>query len=78
MSRRFSCVIPGVQEFFISLFVSEVAYLVHVDSLYLIKPMVVGFCWRCNWTMGSSINVLTDLILFRYQTAMKYIINFNY
>ena len=20
-------------------------------------------CWRCNWTVGSSINVLTDLIL---------------
>ena len=39
------------------------------------KPMVVGFCWRCNWTVGSSTNVLTDLILFRYQTAIKYAIN---
>ena len=59
-------------------FASEVAYLVRVDSLYVIKPMVVGFFWRCNWTVGSSINVLTDLILFRYKTARKYTINFNY
>ena len=59
-------------------FTSEVAYLVRVDCLYLTKPMVVGFCWRSNWTVGSSINVLTDLILFRYKTAIKYTINFNY
>ena len=60
-------------------FVSKVAYLVSVDCLYLIKPMVVGLCWRFNWTVGSSgINVLTDLILFRYQTAIKYTINFSY
>ena len=59
-------------------FACEVAYLVRVDCLYLIKPMVVAFCWRCNWKVGSSINVLTDLILFRYQTAIKYTINFNY
>ena len=59
-------------------FASEVAYLVRVDCLYLIKPMVLGFFWRCNWTVGSSINVLTDLILFRYKTALKYTINFNY
>ena len=78
MSRRFSCVTPGVQELPISLSESEVAYLLRVDCLYLIKPMVVGFCRRCNWTVGSSINVLTDLILFRYQTAIKYKINFNY
>ena len=57
---------------------SELAFLVRMDCLYLIKPMVVGFCWRCNWTVGSSINVLTDLILFRYKTAIKYTINFNY
>ena len=78
MSRRFSCVTPGVWELPISLFASEVAYLVRVDCLYLIKPMVVGFCWRCNWTVGSSINVLTNLIFFRYQTAIKYTINFDY
>ena len=59
-------------------FASEVAYLVLVVCLYLIKPMVVRFCWRCNWTVGSSINLLTDLILFRYKTAIKNTINFNY
>ena len=59
-------------------FTSEVAYLGRVDCLYLIKPTVVGFRWRCNWPVGSSINVLTDLILFRYKTAIKYTINFNY
>ena len=77
MSRRFSCVTPGAWELPISLFASEVAYLVRVDCLYLIKPMVVGFCSRCNWIVGSSINVLTDLILFLSQTAVKYTINFN-
>ena len=56
----------------------ERGYLVRVDCLYLIKPLVVVFCWKCNWTVGSCINALTDLILFRYQTAIKYIINFNY
>ena len=59
MSRRFSCVTIGVWELSISLFTSKVPYLVRVDCLYLIKRMVVGFCWRCNWTVGSSINVLT-------------------
>ena len=44
MSRRFSCVTPGVRELPISLFASEVAFLVCVEYLYLIKPMVVGFC----------------------------------
>ena len=77
MSQRLSCVIPGVRELPISFFASEVAYLVRVDCLYLIKPMVVGFCSRCNWIVGSSINVLTDLILFRSQTVIKYTINFN-
>ena len=77
MSRRFSCVTPGAWELPISLFASEVAYLVRVDCLYLIKPMVVGFCSRCNWIVGSSINVLTDLILFRSQTVIKYTINLN-
>ena len=48
MSRRFSCVNPGVGKLHISLFASEVAYLVRMDCLYLIKPMVVGFCWRLN------------------------------
>ena len=37
----------------------------------------VFFCSRCNWIVGSSINVLTDLILFRSQTVIKYTINFN-
>ena len=59
-------------------FASEVTYLVHVDCLYLIKRMVIDFCWRFNWTVGSSINVLSDLILFQYQTAIKYTINLNY
>ena len=78
MCQRFLCVTPGVLERLISLFENEVTYLVRVDCLYLIKPLVVGFCWKCNWTVGSCINALTDLILFRYQTAIKYIINFNY
>ena len=26
-------------------------------------------CLKCNWTMGSSVNVLTDLIIFCYQTV---------
>ena len=72
MSRRFSCVTPGIRELPISPFASEVAYLVRVDCLYLIKPMVNSFCSRCNWIVGSIINVLTDLILFRYQIAIKY------
>ena len=71
MIRRFSCVTPGAWELSISLFASEVAYLVRVECFYLIKPMVVGFCGRCNWTVDSSINVLTDTILFRYQTAIS-------
>ena len=78
MSQRFSCITPGVRELPISLFASEVAYLVLVDCLYLIKPMVVGFFWRCNLTVGRSINVLTDFILFRYQTAIKQTLNFNH
>ena len=76
-SKIFLCY-PSGSELPISLFASEVAYLVRVDCLYLTKPMVVGFCWGYNWIVGSSINVLTDLILFRYQTAIKYTINFNY
>ena len=78
MSRRFSCVTTGVQELPISLSASEAGYLVGVECLYLVKPVVVDFCWRCNWTIGSSINVLTDLILFRYQTAIKYKTHFKY
>ena len=70
MSQRFSCATLGVRELPISLFASEVAYLVRVDCLYLIKLMVVGFWWRCNSIVGSSISFLTDLILFRYQTAI--------
>ena len=38
----------------------------------------VFFYSRCNWIVDSSINILTDLILFHYQTAIKYTINFNY
>ena len=70
-SKIFLCYPPGIRELPISLFASEVPYLVRVDCLYLIKPMVVGFCSRCNWIVGSSTNVLTDLILFRYQTAIN-------
>ena len=58
MRRRFSCVTPGIRELPISISASEVAYLVRVDCLYLIKLMVVGFCSRCDWIVGSSINVL--------------------
>ena len=65
MSRRFSSVTPGVWELPISLSTSEMANVVRVDYLYLIKRMVVSFCWRRNWIVGSSINVLTRLILFR-------------
>ena len=76
----------GVEDFFtprfwklpISLSASKVAYLVRVGCSYLIKPMVVGFCLRCNWTVGISINVLTDLVFIHYQTALKYTINYNY
>ena len=42
MSQRFSYITPGVRELLVSLLESEVAYLVCVDCLYLIKPMVVG------------------------------------
>ena len=51
---------------------------------FLVLPQEFGnfpsvfFCSRCNWIVGSSINILTDLILFHYQTAIKYTINFNY
>ena len=69
---------PRGSEIYHQSFAREVAYLVHVDCLYLIKPLVVGFCWRCNWTVGSRINIMIGLILFRYKTAMKYTINFNY
>ena len=24
---------------------------------------------KCNWTVGSSVNVLTDLVISRYQTV---------
>ena len=41
-----------------------------VECLYLIKSMLFGFCSRCNWIVGSSINVLTVLIAFGYQTAI--------
>ena len=71
MSRRFSCVTPRAWRLPISLSASEVAYLVRLECFYLIKPMAVGFCGRCNWTVDSSINVLTDFILFRYQTAIS-------
>ena len=59
-------------------FASEFVYLMRVDCLYVIKPIVGGFCWRGNRAVGSSINVLTDLILFSYQIAVKYTINFDY
>ena len=71
VNRRFSSVTLGIRKLPISLFASEVVHLVRVDCLYLIKPMALGFCWRCDWNLGSSVNVLTDLILFRYQTNIK-------
>ena len=55
MSPRFSNVTPGVRELLISLFVSEVTYLAHVECLYLIKPMVVGFCWRLMLLLVMSV-----------------------
>ena len=78
MIRRYFCVSPEVWQLPINLCMSEGAYLVHLNCLYLIKLMVVGFCSRSNWTVGSSIKAITDLILFHYQTATKYTINFNY
>ena len=59
--------LPKGFENFPSVSASEVAYLVRLDFIYLIKPLVVGFYWRCNWTVGRSINVLTNVILFRHQ-----------
>ena len=44
-SKIFLCY-PGVWELPISLFASEMVYLVLVECLYLIKPMVVDFRWR--------------------------------
>ena len=46
MHRKISCVTLGVWEFPISLFAIEVAYLVHMECLCLVNPMVVSFCWR--------------------------------
>ena len=56
MNLRFLVLIRGMRhggetDIFLCL-QSEVAYLVRVDCLYLMKPLVVGFCWRCNWTVG--------------------------
>ena len=44
---------------------------VHVRSL-----LSLSIDSECNWIIGSSVNVLTDLTIFRYQTALKYTINF--
>ena len=44
---------------------------VHVRSL-----LSLSIDSECNWIIGSSVNVLTDLTIFRYQTAIKYTINF--
>ena len=44
MSQRFPRVTPAVWQVPLSLFASEVlAYLVRVECLYMIKPMVVNF-----------------------------------
>ena len=40
--RRFSFITPAIWELPINFFASEVAYLVHLECLYLIKPM-------CGW-----------------------------
>ena len=42
-SKIFLCYPRGF-ELPISFFASKVLYLVRVERLYLIKPMVVGFC----------------------------------
>ena len=60
MSQRFSYVTPRAWELSISFSANKVGYLVRVECLYLIKPVGVGFCWRCNWTVASSINVLAN------------------
>ena len=44
---------------------------VHVRSL-----LSLSIDSECNWIIGSSVNVLNDLTIFRYQTAIKYTINF--
>ena len=56
-----------------------------VSKIFSCYPRDSGTCHQfffvqgvINWIVGSSINVLTDLILFRYQTTIKYTINFNY
>ena len=41
--KIFSCY-PKDCELPVSYFASDVAYLGHVECLYLIMPMVVGFC----------------------------------
>ena len=46
MHRKISRVTLGVWELPISLFAIEVAYLVHMECLCLVNPMVVSFCWR--------------------------------
>ena len=45
--------------------------------------LLIFNCLKCskhhkehNWTVGNSIIVLTDMIIFRYQTAIKYTIHF--
>ena len=44
---------------------------VHVRSL-----LSLSIDSECNWIIGSSVSVLIDLTIFRYQTAIKYTINF--
>ena len=43
MSSRFPCLTPGDWELLHSLFASELVYLVYVECLEMIKPMVVVF-----------------------------------
>ena len=56
--------VAGLQQFYETL-------EVHVRSL-----LFLNIDSECNWIIGSSVNVLTDLIIFRYQTAIKYTTNF--
>ena len=54
----------------------------YADNGIVINANKFKFCrqtvkfTRCNWTMGSSINILTNLIIFCCQTAIEYKIEF--
>ena len=56
----------------------------YADNGIVINASKFKFCRQtvkfttCNWTIGSSINTLTNLIIFCCQTAIEYKIHFKY